>query len=48
MNSETRTLLMVFRKVLRELLGALEDYLHARGVDVSRSIKKRNRYIRKD
>ena len=38
MNSETRTLLMVFRKVLRELLGALEDFL---GMD--RSIERRIR-----
>ena len=38
MDDRTRVLLMVFRKVLRELLGALEDFM-----EMPRSIEKRKR-----
>lgn len=38
MNADTQRLLMVVRKVLRELLGALEDYL-----GMERSIERRIR-----
>lgn len=38
MTSDTRALLMIVRKVLRELLGALEDYL-----GMERSIARRVR-----
>lgn len=38
MNAETKAFLMTIRKVLREILGALEDYL-----GMERSIERRIR-----